>query len=325
MKTRLSVALFLTAMLSANPSYAQSGLDTAKELAYGLLGSFSTKAQQWLSKTTDDVGVVEEADINDDFAQEISNKVQVSDLSFKSVMRTLYAGRMTQVYVDTENEADLNQMPHIGLTDSTEIGESLVAFMHPVLEYENTDGQSRYLVAIEKVSVNEDGGLITCHVCSANMDLYIFKPSSTGGYQLVSRTPEGFDGIGGSWGRSYFDVNEIEVQPLGRNLMGAVTEVSYCSTGTCESAWMALHLSESDDIGSYHVSEAGADTSGMYDEGSPLAYSYESTADVINNGGKYYPIQLHFTGDMPIDDSGNIQYVDYVKTVNFDPNTKSYQ
>lgn len=80
------------------------------------------------------------------------------------------------------------------------IGKSVVALMHPVIEYKNQDGQKRYLVAIEKPSFDEDGNLVACHVCDAPVDSHVFKESSLGGYELVSRTPAEYDGMGGSWG-----------------------------------------------------------------------------------------------------------------------------
>ncbi|STY88128.1 Uncharacterised protein [Moraxella ovis] len=108
--------------------------------------------------------------------------------------------------------------------------------------------------------------------------------------------------------------------------MGSLMNLGYCSTGVCESVWLALHLLESDYIGAYYVGDSGTDTSSIYGEDSPLAYSYESTPSVVNNGVAYYPIRLHFVGDMPIDESGEqINYVDFSQELLFNPITKEYQ
>ena len=267
---------------------------------------------------------------NDAHAQSFSSsqmqQTKVRDLSFKSIMRALYARKMLGNAHIADDE--LSQFPNVVLDETSEIGESVVALMHPVIEYEKQDGQKRYLIAIEKPSFDEDGNLVACHVCDASVDLYIFKESPLGGYELVSRTPDGYDGMGGSWGRSSFNSEDIAgtIQPLGKSLMGSLMNLGYCSTGVCESVWLALHLLESNYIGAYYVGDGGTDTSGIYGEDSPLAYSYESTPSVVNNGATYYPIRLHFVGDMPIDESGEqINYVDFSQELLFNPIAKEYQ
>ena len=47
---------------------------------------------------------------------------------------------------------------------------------------------------------------------------------------------------------------------------------------------------------------------------------------LVNNGATYYPIRLHFVGDMPIDESGEqINYVDFSQELLFNPIAKEYQ
>lgn len=91
---------------------------------------------------------------NDAHAQSFSSsqmqQTKVRDLSFKSIMRALYAGKMLGNAHIADDE--LSQFPNVALGETSEIGKSVVALMHPVIEYENQDGQKRYLVAIEKPS-----------------------------------------------------------------------------------------------------------------------------------------------------------------------------
>lgn len=72
------------------------------------------------------------------------------------------------------------------------------------------------------------------------------------------------------------------------------------------------------------MGDTGADTEAMYGEGGPLAYGYESDFKVINNGAKYYPIELYFTGNKP-EDFDHMRFVNYKQTVTFNPFAKEYQ
>lgn len=330
MKKQLAVALFSAFALSANVSHAQSSTtERATALVGGLMDTLKHKTAGLLSKASDKLTgsqtvapTVSESSVV--VSPAVDYQVQVQDLSFKSIMRALYAGRMTSAYV---NDQELSQMPHIGLTDVIQDVSQVLAIMHPVVRYQNTHGQDRYLVMIERVNLHEDGSLIACHACGAETDLYVFKELPSGGYGLVTRTPEVEEMIAGVWGRSVLDIQEVQenLQPLGQNLMGAMTQAGYCASGACDSSWLALHLPEDENIGYYRVGKAGSDNEGMYGEDSPLYYNYSSTLTIINNGAKYYPIQLHFTGDQPNDDFSHIQSVDYMQIVTFDPNTGQYQ
>lgn len=330
MKKQLAVALFSAFALSANVSHAQSSTtERATALVGGLMDAVKNKTAGLLSKAGDKLTgsqtaapTVSESSVA--VSPAVDYQVQVQDLSFKSIMRALYAGRMTSAYV---NDQELSQMPHIGLTDVIQDVSQVLAIMHPVVRYQNTHGQDRYLVMIERVNLHEDGSLIACHACGAETDLYVFKELPSGGYGLVTRTPEVEEMIAGVWGRSVLDIQEVQenLQPLGQNLMGAMTQAGYCASGACDSSWLALHLPEDENIGYYRVGKAGSDNEGMYGEDSPLYYNYSSTLTIINNGAKYYPIQLHFTGDQPNDDFSHIQSVDYMQIVTFDPNTGQYQ
>lgn len=255
------------------------------------------------------------------FAHDMA-KVRVETLDFKHIMRTFYAGRMVQTYVEDES---LQDYPHIGLTDKfDEYHGDTLALMHPVLTYKNHQGDTRYLVVIEKVAIKE-GSLIGGHAGGAKADLYTFKKSSKG-YQLVSKSQKD-DGFTGSWGRLDLDLKAIatNMQPLGKDLTGSVFENGYCSTGSCETWWEALLLSENDYIGTVMVAEAGGNNAGMYERGSPLFYSFESTFKVINDGSRHYPIQIHYTGEKPDDDHEHIRQVNHQQTVRFSTSKNQYQ
>lgn len=245
----------------------------------------------------------------------------IDKLTFKDIMRELYADKMQNTFV---NDEDIEKMPHVGLGEVD--GMQQLALMHPIVTYTGLDGQPRYLVIIERVQLNEDGSLFAGHALASPVDLYTFKSDITGGYQLVSRSIDG-EQFGGSWGRTSLDTEQIKghIKPLGRNLLGVIVSDGFGNMGSMEERWSALHLPEDDYIGLYQVGDKSGDNGGAVEENSPLAYSFDSTSEIVNNGGKYYPIRLTYTGDKPDDKHHNrIIKINGSKIVNFDPVKKTY-
>ncbi|MDO4896762.1 MAG: hypothetical protein Q3971_05295 [Moraxella sp.] len=244
-------------------------------------------------------------------------------LDFKNVMRGLYAGKMTNCVVDDET---LESYPHVCLDemydpDMPEL--STLALMHPVMSFDNQNGQKRHLLMIEKVALDK-GVHLSGHVGSAKADLYLFKKTGKG-YELISRNTKNEE-MAGSWGRVHLDLNDIKssIQPFGKGLMGAMFESGYCSTGSCETYWYALMLPEHGDIKTVFVADAGSNNGGMHEETHPLYYGYESTYQVMPNGSAYYPIQIHYTGERPDDDYERIYKVNETITFYFDKQTNTY-
>ena len=257
------------------------------------------------------------------FSPSKMSQVQIPELNFKEVMRTFYSGQMSRAFLDDE---DLEKMPHIALGQADKEGFSTVALMHPVMSYQNNLEENRYLVVIEKIQVGSGGYVVTCHVCTGTADLYSFKKLPNGQFQLVSRSAKDAD-FSGSWGRVGLDLEEISknIQPLGKNLVGSVFQNGYTSTGTTETWWETLHLSENDYIQAFGVADAGSDNSGNYEEGSPLSYSYEGELQVIKNDAEFFPIKVTYSGEKPSDDYEKINKVNYSKTFNFNSLKKEYK
>ena len=257
------------------------------------------------------------------FSASKMSQVQVPELNFKEVMRTFYSGQMSRAFLDDNK---IKKIPHIALGQADKDGYSTVALMHPVMSYQNNLEENRYLVVIEKIQVGSGGYVVTCHVCTGTADLYSFKKLPNGQFQLVSRSAKDAD-FSGSWGRVGLDLEEISknIQPLGKNLVGSVFQNGYTSTGTTETWWETLHLSENDYIQAFGVADAGADNSGSYDEDSPLSYSYEGELQVIKNDAEFFPIKVTYSGEKPSDDYEKINKVNYSKTFNFNSLKKEYK
>ena len=257
------------------------------------------------------------------FSASKMSQVQVPELNFKEVMRTFYSGQMSRAFLDDD---DLEKIPHIALGQADKDGYSTVALMHPVMSYQNNLEENRYLVVIEKIQVGSGGYVVTCHVCTGTADLYSFKKLPNGQFQLVSRSAKDAD-FSGSWGRVGLDLEEISknIQPLGKNLVGSVFQNGYTSTGTTETWWETLHLSENDYIQAFGVADAGSNNLGSYDEDSPLSYSYDGELQVINNDADFFPIKVTYRGEKPSDDYEKINKVNYSKTFNFNSLKKEYK
>lgn len=100
---------------------------------------------------------------NTKFSVSQMSQIQLPELSFKEIMRKFYSGQMSRAFV---NDQDINKMPHIALGRADKTGQTSVAVMHPLVKYHNTAREERYLVIIEKVQVNHQGFLVSCHVRS---------------------------------------------------------------------------------------------------------------------------------------------------------------
>lgn len=263
------------------------------------------------------------------FSAKKMTQTTVDSLEFKDVMRGLYAGKMMQVNVDDE---ELLKYPYIGLNDGLYDRDDpsyityTVALMHPVISYQNHNVEDRYLVIIEKVEVHESGYFLGCTGCGAYADFFIFKDLPDGTYQLVSRTAR--DGIfAGMYGRFRLDLDGLtnNMQLMGYNLSGAIYRLSSHQMGHEFSKWRSLLLSENDYIQNTEIDYASDNNLGNADEDSPLHYSFDSTYKVINDGSKYFPIQVHYFGEMPIgDDYQNIRRVNKTETFYYNKAKNEY-
>lgn len=254
-------------------------------------------------------------------------KQTISTLSFKEIMRTFYAERLEKVFVADD---DITQLPYVGIGKTEEY--NLVAVMHPAINYKGNDGLERYFVIIEKVEIDEDGNLgYACHACTARADLLLFKQNTNGEYQLISYS-QNDNLLPSAYGRIHVDTETIQknIRLLGRNLYGSFYEFTYANNGYSESSWEILHFNENNFLKTYNTyqnmnlfsSESNVDS--FYDEGSPLAYSYESTIQVENNQMNYFPLNIIFKGDKQLD-NGRITKYNTIKTIQYQPVIDKYQ
>jgi hypothetical protein len=250
-------------------------------------------------------------------------EARLKELNFKEVMRLFYKDNMRNVFV---NEGEIETENFVAIGSPNEAGENTVAIMHPIINYRNVEGEARFLVMIEKVQVMENGSVVSCHACVGGLDLYSFKKLANGQFQVVSKSrPE--QEYGGSYGRVHVDREQIlnNMQPIGKKLIGSFYQSSYSSTGETSSFWNVIHLPEDNFIGAYGVADAAGDNAGNHEPESPLYFSFDSTIQVIDNGKKYFPIQVNYSGEKPNSDYSSIEPANQPLVVNYNAEKKEYQ
>ncbi len=248
-------------------------------------------------------------------------QVKIKDLSFKEVMRQFYNGQMVPTVAD---DTYIDSLPNIGLGRADSTAYRTVALMRPIELYDNTDGEQRYLVTIEKVLIHDDS-LEYCFPCGSKADLFSFKKLNNGQFQLVSRTSESieFSSIYSSMDLQNNDIRATS-ESLGENLVGSIFKSGYMRQGYTDSSWAVLHLPENDFINTYALGDAGSDNSGQEEEGSPFYYSYEGVVEVMPAKAKYYPIKLTYRGIAP-DDPERPDFINKSFVMKFNPVKKVYE
>lgn len=248
-------------------------------------------------------------------------QVKIRDLSFKEVMRQFYSGQMVPTVAD---DTYIDSLPNIGLGRADSTAYRTVALMRPIELYDNTEGEQRYLVTIEKVLIHDDS-LEYCFPCGSKADLYSFKKLNNGQFQLVSRTSESVE-FSSIYSSMDLQNNELydNLQSLGENLVGSIFKSGYMRQGYTTESWAVLHLPENDFINTYALGDAGSDNNGANDYESPSDYDYEGIVEVMPEKAKYYPIKLTYKGIAP-DDPELPDFINKSFVMKFNPVKKSYE
>ena len=236
-------------------------------------------------------------------------------------MHKFYSGQMTPTVAD---DTYIDSLPNIGLGRADSTAYRTVALMRPIELYDNTDGEQRYLVTIEKVLIYDDS-LEYCFPCGSKADVYSFKKLNDRQFQLVSRTSESVE-FSSNYGSMNLQNNDLynNLQSLGENLVGSIFKSGYMRQGYTTESWAVLHLPENDFINTYALGDAGSDNNGANDYESPSDYDYEGIVEVMPAKAKYYPIKLTYKGIAP-DDPELPDFINKSFVMKFNPVKKSYE
>ena len=240
----------------------------------------------------------------------IVDKPQVSlkKLNAKQVFKRLYGNRKANITVSKSVDMDRGQLalPHIAVKQE-EKGSYGVALFHPVKPYRTTDGEPRYLVMVEIVGLDDENRMVSCHGCSSDVELFVFKRKN-GAYILVSSSEKNA-GFGGAYGMTAIDSGKMQIRPVGRTTMGFLYETGFTNQGTTEIDLMLVALNEDAPIKVLPVTTEGGcafSNDGMYEEGSPQIYSYDGKYRLIPDDSNLYPVSISYQGKKP-DAEGQIR------------------
>lgn len=264
------------------------------------------------------------------FAQQVK-PVELTELSFKSIIKTFYAdtNRLRKVHLNPDVMKKGDEYAGVKLSKgwgelATGENEGGVIQWAGMTQYKSISGEARYLVVMDTSEI-QDGELANGHPSGSQLEFYSFKKLANQHYQLVTRSYPDIEPRG-SWGSANWDAIEFKkhLQPFGKQVLGSYGQYSYTSTGETESSWWVLLLPENDYIDFYQIADAAGDNAGAVDSTSPRYFSYDSTFKVVPNGQNFYPINIHYTGKMPNSDYSKISKVDKTQTFIFNPSKAKY-
>lgn len=248
---------------------------------------------------------------------QLASATTVKELTGKELFRAYFKASQMFNYVPTEDEEEmfeLKELPKVGI--NTKDGDFLAVY-RGVYEYQNQNNQTRYLVMIEQLPINEDEelgqSLAFCHVCSAHLLLMLFESTEKGQYKLLTSHN---DETMGYYGRasllSQTDWSDIYAVRLGRNTMGLLYETSDTHMGETVN-YLNVVLLNDQQIRDVHIGDSGSSNEEEVEKDSPLSYSYEATweIDASKPNEEYYPILIHYQGDnIEYDERGESKFVD---------------
>jgi hypothetical protein len=268
---------------------------------------------------------------------------KLKDLSFKSIMREFYEGKMGNLFLS--DDEFLKGKPYVGYLESDGSMSNGIAFLYPIIEYYNSKNEKRYLAIIQKSRVDEIQGEKDLYFGSfdsqGSADLYLFKKENEV-YELVSRNnPKNIitnkhsdsnyslidsNEFGGDFGQIGFNPEDLKknITKLGADLQGSFVFEHANNHGYGTEILKVIQLNENNFI-SIHNFGVYEQEDGTKPENSPLGFHYKGEYKVIDNGNQYFPIEIKFTGDMPSEDGSKIVNAERTEIYNFNPIKNEYE
>lgn len=217
---------------------------------------------------------------------------QIPSLDFKNIVASVYQVEFsTAKLAAAENSSEdyFHRLPQAQLKDNQ------LAFMHPVIRYQNINAETRYLVMIEKVKFY-DGYIQSCRACQSTADFLIYQKQGKG-YRLLNAAMDQ-DAIPSSNGHLLLDFQQqlqANWQPFGQNAIGSAVKAEFSGAGgQRESAWYALMLPDQGQAKMRYVGHAGSDSQSYYADRPELANTVTSSLKVIANGSDNYPLEVTY-------------------------------
>ncbi len=225
--------------------------------------------------------------------KDASTAKQKISVNTDTILRTAYPKTLTKAMAYQEpKELDdyFKNLPPIQLE------KDVLGFIHPTIQFNNAQGEERYLVIIEKVNIY-DGYVQGCRACSSTADLLLYKIQN--GQFVLINSAKNQDQIPSADGHFTLKLKEQlnkNLQAFGKNMMGSYAKATFSGSGGHEeSHWYAVLLPDTGKIQAIEVGYAGGSNSSYFADRPHLASSTSSTLKVIANGADYYPIEVTYT------------------------------
>ncbi|MDQ9009739.1 hypothetical protein RFI36_08055 [Acinetobacter gerneri] len=225
--------------------------------------------------------------------KEVSTQNKTITLNQDTILKTAYPKTQTEAMAYQEpKELDdyFKNLPPIQLE------KDVLGFIHPAIQFNNAQGEERYLVIVEKVNIY-DGYIQACRACSSTADLLLYKIQN--GQFVLINSAKNQDQIPSADGHFTLKLKEQlnkNLQAFGKNMMGSYVKATFSGSGGHEeSHWYAVLLPDTGKIQAIEIGYAGGSTSSYFADRPHLASSTSSTLKIIANGADYYPIEVTYT------------------------------
>ena len=223
-------------------------------------------------------------------AERFSKKNNV--LNLDTVLATAYQRTKQPVVLapaTDSSEQYFHQFPN------TLLEPNVLAFLHPIIEYNNTQGEQRYLVIMETVKYY-DGYVSSCRACSSQVDILVYKKQ--GNQFVLTGLAKNQEDIPSSNGHLMLDFQKQfkeNVQTFGANMMGSYVYATFTGAGGQEeSLWYGILLPENAQPQAVQIGHAGGSTASFYADRPEMASTVTSTLKVIPNQSVYFPIEVTY-------------------------------
>ncbi|MCU4580740.1 hypothetical protein KTJ32_07010 [Acinetobacter gyllenbergii] len=171
---------------------------------------------------------------------------------------------------------------------------TVLGFIHPTVEYKNTQGENRYLVIIEKVNFH-DGYIAGCRACSSMVDVLIYKKQNRT-FELVNAAfnQDEVPSADGHLRSDFMAQLKANLQPFGRTMMGSHVLASFTGAGGQETSnWYGILLPDLGDVQILNLAHASGSTASYYAD-ADLASTTTSKLKLIVDQSKYYPVEITY-------------------------------
>ena len=209
-----------------------------------------------------------------------------------TILKTAYPKTQTEAmaYMEPENLDD-----YFKALPAHQLEQNVLGFIHPTIQFNNIQGEARYLVIVEKVNIY-DGYIQSCRACSSTADLLLYTIKD--GQFVLLNSARNQDSIPAGNGHLRHDFTEQlkkNMQAFGKNMMGSYVKASFTGAGGQEeSLWYAVLLPDTGKLQALAIGSAGGSTESFFADRPHLASSTSSSLKVIHNDADYYPVEVTY-------------------------------